>query len=85
MSIIVHVLPRLRAQSTPFLATESAGPSIKSISNALDALEEPITRFFDDVLVMSDDEKQKRSRLGLVQHIAALPDGVADLSRLEGF
>jgi len=66
-------------------ATETDGPSIESISNALDALEEPITRFFDDVLVMSDDEKQKRSRLGLVQHIAALPDGVADLSRLEGF
>ena len=61
------------------------GRSIDTLANALVDLKEPINQFFDDVLVMADDEKEKRSRLGLVQHISALPDGVADLSRLEGF
>jgi glycyl-tRNA synthetase beta subunit len=44
-----------------------------------------ISAFFDDVLVMAEDEKLKRNRLALLQRIAALADGVADFSRLEGF
>jgi len=44
-----------------------------------------ITRFFDLVLVMAEDETLQHNRLGLLQRIAALPNGVADLSRLEGF
>jgi glycyl-tRNA synthetase len=35
--------------------------------------------------VMAEDERVRRNRLGLVQRIAALADGVADLSKLEGF
>jgi glycyl-tRNA synthetase len=44
-----------------------------------------VDRFFEDVLVMAEDPAQRRSRLGLLQRIAALARGVADLSRLEGF
>jgi glycyl-tRNA synthetase beta subunit len=44
-----------------------------------------VTRFFDEVLVMTDDSEQRANRLGLLQRIAALSGGVADLSRLEGF
>jgi len=44
-----------------------------------------INRFFDDVLVMTDDKASRENRLGLLQRIAALADGVADMSRLEGF
>ena len=44
-----------------------------------------IERFFEEVLVMAEDERLRRNRLGLLQRIAALADGVADLSRLEGF
>jgi len=44
-----------------------------------------INTFFDKVLVMAEDEKVKQNRLGLLQKIASLSDGVADLSRLEGF
>jgi glycyl-tRNA synthetase len=44
-----------------------------------------IDRFFEDVLVMIDDINLKENRLGLLQRIAALAGGVADLSRLEGF
>ena len=44
-----------------------------------------IERFFEEVLVMAEDETLRRNRLGMLQRIAALADGVADLSRLEGF
>jgi glycyl-tRNA synthetase beta subunit len=44
-----------------------------------------VTDFFDKVLVMADDKAVKENRLGLLQRIAALAHGVADLSKLEGF
>jgi glycyl-tRNA synthetase len=53
--------------------------------NALMPMIPVINRFFDDVLVMAEDEKIRHNRLGLVQRIAALAQGVADMSRLEGF
>jgi glycyl-tRNA synthetase len=44
-----------------------------------------INAFFDKVLVMAEDEKIKQNRLALVGQIANLSNGVADLSKLEGF
>jgi glycyl-tRNA synthetase len=44
-----------------------------------------INRFFDTVLVMAEDAAQRANRLGLLQRIASLAEGVADFSRLEGF
>jgi glycyl-tRNA synthetase beta subunit len=44
-----------------------------------------VDRFFDQVLVMAEDETLQHNRLGLLQRIAALAADVADLSRLEGF
>ncbi|MCS7219970.1 MAG: glycine--tRNA ligase subunit beta [Anaerolineae bacterium] len=52
---------------------------------ALRTLKDPINNFFTDILVMADDLEVRSARLGLVQHVAALPDGIADLSRLQGF
>jgi len=46
---------------------------------------EPINRFFDDILVMTEDQALREARLGLLQRIAALPAHLADLSKLEGF
>jgi glycyl-tRNA synthetase len=45
----------------------------------------PINAFFNKVLVMAEDRDVMQNRLGLLQRIAALSSGVADLSRLEGF
>jgi len=45
----------------------------------------PINAFFDKVLVMAEDKAVKENRLGLLQRIAALAQGIADLSKLEGF
>jgi glycyl-tRNA synthetase beta subunit len=37
------------------------------------------------VLVMADDPAVRQARLGLVQRVAALANGIADLSQLQGF
>jgi glycyl-tRNA synthetase beta subunit len=44
-----------------------------------------INAFFDKVLVMAEDKKVKENQLGLLQRIANLSKGIADLSTLEGF
>jgi glycyl-tRNA synthetase beta subunit len=52
---------------------------------ALQKLTDPINTFFDRVLVMAEDEALRRNRLALVYAIAAMPDGVVDLSQVMGF
>lgn len=44
-----------------------------------------INTFFDEVLVMTEDDELRTNRLALLQRIVALADGVADMSKLEGF
>lgn len=44
-----------------------------------------INHFFDAVLVMTDEDRLRYNRLGMLQRISALAEGVADLSHLEGF
>ena len=44
-----------------------------------------VNRFFDEVLVMAEDAQVRQNRLALLGRIAALANGVADFSRLEGF
>jgi glycyl-tRNA synthetase len=44
-----------------------------------------VNRFFDEVLVMTEDAALQRNRLALLQRIVALGSKVADMSKLEGF
>jgi glycyl-tRNA synthetase len=44
-----------------------------------------VNEFFDKVLVMDKQKAARENRLGLLQRIAALAAGIADLSKLEGF
>jgi glycyl-tRNA synthetase len=44
-----------------------------------------ISQFFVDVLVMADDQAVRETRLALLQRIAALPQSIVDLSKVEGF
>jgi glycyl-tRNA synthetase len=60
---------------------ESVGELVRSLQ-ALVAL---ITEFFDKVLVMDEDKAKRANRLALVGRVVELADGIADLSRLEGF
>jgi glycyl-tRNA synthetase len=66
---------------------ERVGPqsSIDQFFTAFVPMIEPITAFFDDVLVMAEDETLRENRLALLQRIAALTEGIVDLTRVEGF
>jgi glycyl-tRNA synthetase beta subunit len=55
------------------------------LGGVLLALQTPINRYFEQVLVNAEDEPLRRARLALVQSVARLPGRVADLSRLPGF
>ncbi|MEW6406924.1 MAG: glycine--tRNA ligase subunit beta, partial [Chloroflexota bacterium] len=59
--------------------------SIDDFLNTVVKLIPSINAFFDKVLVMAEDEKVRQNRLALVGQIANLSDGLADLSKLEGF
>jgi glycyl-tRNA synthetase len=66
-------------------AVDRAAGSVDDFLSAFLPMIPAINRFFDDVLVMAEEERLRYNRLGLLQRIAALAEGVADLSRLEGF
>ena len=59
--------------------------SVEDFFTAFTPIIPAINRFFDEVLVMAEDESLRRNRLGILQRVVALADGVADFSKLEGF
>jgi glycyl-tRNA synthetase len=59
--------------------------SVKDFLKAFDPLIPLINAFFDDVLVMDEDQSLRQNRLALMQRIVRLSEGAADLSKLEGF
>ena len=59
--------------------------SIDTFLQKIEQLLPAITKFFEDVLVMADKDQVRHTRLGLLQQIAQLAQGVADFSLLEGF
>ena len=64
---------------------DTSDDKLTALIQVMAELRDPINRFFEDVLIMVDDPDLKQSRLALAQHIAALPDGIVDLSQFEGF
>ena len=64
---------------------DAASDKLAALIQVMTDLRDPINRFFEDVLIMADDPALCQSRLALAQHIAALPDGIVDLSAFEGF
>jgi glycyl-tRNA synthetase beta chain len=68
-------------------AAEKVGPllAVRSYADALNELadlRDPVDRFFDDVMVMADDEALRNNRLALLGELRALFLDVADISRL---
>ena len=59
--------------------------SVDGLLRALQPLAPLVVKFFEDVLVMDEDAAVRGNRLGLLQRVAALGTGIADLSKLEGF
>jgi glycyl-tRNA synthetase len=79
-------------ETTLYAALQSAEQSLHgtrytphAILNAFTPIIPAVNQFFDVVLVMAEDPAVRQNRLGLLQRIAALSDGVADFSKLEGF
>jgi glycyl-tRNA synthetase beta chain len=66
---------------------EKVGPLLEhrryaEILNELADLRDPVDRFFDDVMVMADEEAVRNNRLALLSELRALFLDVADISRL---
>ena len=59
--------------------------SVDELFRALEELKPLIRRFFDEILVMTEDPELRKSRLGLLQGISALTEGIVDLTVMEGF
>lgn len=59
--------------------------SVDDFLNAFIPMIPAVNAFFDKVLVMAEDRELQENRLALLQRIAALSEGVADLGKLEGF
>jgi glycyl-tRNA synthetase len=59
--------------------------SVDDFLNAFLPMIPAVNEFFDKILVMAEDRSIKENRLGLLQRITSLADGIADLGKLEGF
>jgi glycyl-tRNA synthetase beta subunit len=67
------------------VAAQASDGTLDTFITNLRQLVPAITHFFDNVLVMDEDQAVRENRLALLQHIANLTKGIADLSELEGF
>ncbi len=75
---LANALANARDKVEPLLATRSYA----DVLNRLADLREPVDRFFDEVMVMVDDERVRNNRLALLGQLRALFLDVADISRL---
>jgi glycyl-tRNA synthetase len=66
-------------------AQVSPGSDVDRLLTALRPMIPTINQFFDDVLVMHEDQALRESRLGLLQDVWGLSHGIVDVTRLEGF
>jgi glycyl-tRNA synthetase len=79
------------AEKKLFAALEKAEKRKRVPGSADDFLEvfvpliPAVTEFFDKVLVMTEDRSLQENRLGLLQRISSLANGIADFGKLEGF
>lgn len=55
------------------------------LGKTLHVLQTPINAYFERVLVNAPEERLRNARLALVQQIAQLTAGIADVSKLQGF
>jgi glycyl-tRNA synthetase beta chain len=71
------------SQARSDLAPLTANADYAGVLNYLAGMRETIDRFFDDVMVMADDEAVRLNRLALLNQTRALFLGVADISCLQ--
>jgi len=73
----------LRKAEAALKATQSR--DVDSLLGVFVPMIPSVNQFFDQILVMSKKKTERENRLALLQRVAALSDGIADLSKLEGF
>ena len=77
------------AEKALYKAVKSSvtGPpaSVDEFLSTVEKLIPAIDKFFEDVLVMAEDEAVRQNRLALVGQVADLSKNLADLSKVEGF
>ena len=61
------------------------GSDVEALIGELRALRPTIDAYFEAVFVMADEPKVRANRLAMLQRLADLPRGIADLSLLRGF
>jgi len=66
----------------PRIRAAVAGADYKQAFQAIEALRGPVAQFFDDVLVMAEDETLRTARLALVAHLRDLIVDIADISEI---
>jgi glycyl-tRNA synthetase beta chain len=71
----------LEASATGIRAAASRG-DYRDAFTGIAALQPPVARFFDDVLVMAEDERLRAARLGLVAALRGLILDIADISEI---
>ncbi len=59
--------------------------SVDDFLNAFMPMIPAVSEFFEKVLVMAEIRSVKENRLGMLQRISSLADGIADISKLDGF
>ena len=76
---LYRAVSQAQAALTPLLETAD----YTQILQTLASLDEPLTQFFDDVMVNSEDAALKANRLALLKQVRALFLTVADISELQ--
>lgn len=76
---LAHEVSARRAEVEPLFAAGDYAAALKRLA----ALRGPVDLFFDEVMVMADDEALKRNRLALLESLSRLFLGAADISRLQ--
>ena len=77
--MLFNALHAMERKVTPLLDAGDYEPALKQLAG----LREPVDQFFDDVMVMTEDEALKNNRLALLNQMRNLFLRTADLSRLQ--
>jgi glycyl-tRNA synthetase beta chain len=72
-------LHKVSRSVAPLYAAADYGALLKQLAS----LKEPVDAFFDQVMVMVEDEQVKKNRLALLARLQELLQGVADISMLQ--
>lgn len=75
---LFNALQNASGKVAPMLQQRQYAEALSTLAD----LRDPVDRFFDDVMVMADDEAVKNNRLALLGELRALFLDVADISRL---